>query len=60
MGITHKLIDIVRKKHCFMYLGKESNIIKKFFDTGFVCYGTLYNCVDNEPGICKTNQFAPN
>ena len=30
-----------------MYLGNESNMITKFFDTGFACDGNLYTYVDN-------------
>ena len=30
-----------------MYLGNESNMIAKLFDTGFTCDGTLYTCEDN-------------
>ena len=30
-----------------MYLGNESNMITKFFDTGSACDGTMYTYVDN-------------
>ena len=41
MESTSRPVAIVRNNQYLMYLGNESNVITKFFDTGFACDGTL-------------------
>ena len=46
MEITKRLLVIVINNQYWLYLGNESIMISRFFDTGFVCDGNLYTSVD--------------
>ena len=47
MESTKSLVAIVVNNPYWLYLGNESNVITKFFDTGLACTYRLYTCIDN-------------
>ena len=47
MEITWQFLAIVRNNQYWLYLVNELNMIVKFFDTSFECYGDMYTYVDN-------------
>ena len=47
MDITQRSIAMVRNSQYWLYLGNESNMIRKFFDTGLACDGNMQTYVYN-------------
>ena len=47
MGSTQQSVAIVIINQYLVYLGNESNMTAKFFDTYFTCDGTMYTYLDD-------------